>query len=203
MYTKLLENTKVRSLRGIYYGNIENCLSILESNCSHFALCMHDKDIDEENNLKKAHIHFIARFGKPRTACSFRKCFDEKLAHLFFTCEDVFIVEYYNYLIHQDVLGNYIDNKFPYKESSRIVDDISYWNREIENHTRSPTKSVDKGWSILSDLLDNVPFDEMCCKYGREFILNYEKYYNAKSKFESSIKPFNEKFSFMEEDVID
>lgn len=90
-----------------------------------FAYCIHDKDLDKEGNLRKAHIHMILVFPNTTTykhaLSTFRLLDDENAkGSSINTIEKVIGVRNkYNYLIH-DTKSCIKQNKHLYEESERV-----------------------------------------------------------------------------------
>ena len=179
----LPSNVSVRSLRALYYGDIDTCKSVLSSICKHYACILHDKDTDGDGNLKKSHIHILARFNSPKTFKNFSKFFDEKLANVAYVFDDDLISSYWKYLTHISFNGEPIEGKYIYSYDDIQCDNLSYWEREVDNHTvriRSPTDDI--SLQIFDDW-DTLSFYELCRKYGREFILNASRYQYAHDRY--------------------
>lgn len=168
----LRDNQRVRSCRAIYYGDIADLVDLCDLNCSHYALSLHDKDVNDDGELKKAHIHCILRFGKQYTCSRIMKMFGEKMARPFIFIEDEFC-RYYDYLTHKDE-----EDKYQYPEEQIVTDDISYWVREYENHIRDPTDGENVAEQIINDMIATRPTRELVKKYGREIVINYKYYRN-------------------------
>ncbi len=166
----LRDNQRVRSCRAIYYGDIADLVDLCDLNCSHYAISLHDKDVNDDGTLKKAHIHCILRFGRSIPCSKIMKMFGEKMARPFIYIEDEFC-RYYDYLTHK----NEVD-KYQYPEDQIVTDDISYWKREYENHIRDPTDGDNVAEQIINDIIDTRPSRELVKKYGREIVINYRRY---------------------------
>lgn len=168
----LRDNQRVRTCRALYYGDIADLIDLCDLNCSHYALSLHDKDVDDDGTLKKAHIHCILRFGNKKSCSQIMKMFGEKMARPFIFIEDEFC-RYYDYLTHKDET-----DKYQYPEDQIVTDDISYWVREYENHIRDPTDGDNVAEMIINDMIATRPTRELVKKYGREVVINYKYYRN-------------------------
>lgn len=65
-----LSTRKFRQFMLLLYPDDITCSSTLDyliSNFSICAYCLHDKDIDENGDLKKPHYHFIVQLSSPRS----------------------------------------------------------------------------------------------------------------------------------------
>lgn len=163
------QNLKVRSCRAIYYGDENVLKSICLTKCSHFAFIVHDKDKNEDGTDKKRHIHCLLRFPNQIYPRTIKAYFGEQLAAPAVFADSEFC-RYWDYLTHKDELNKYI-----YDSSSIQCDDLSYWRREYYNHNRDPTDNS-ISISIINDLISGVSHRELLNKYGREIIINYDKY---------------------------
>lgn len=168
----LRDNQRVRSCRALYYGDMKDLVDMCDLNCSHYALSLHDKDINEDGELKKPHIHCILRFGKQYTCNRIMNMFGEKMARPLIFIEDEFC-RYYDYLTHKDEV-----DKYQYPEDQIVTDDLSYWKREYDNHIRSPTDNDNVAENIINDMIATLPTRELVKKYGREIVINYKSYRN-------------------------
>lgn len=166
----LRDNQRVRSCRALYYGEMKDLVDLCDLNCTHYALSLHDKDINEDGELKKPHIHCILRFGNPTPCSKIMKMFGEKLARPFLYEEEEFC-RYYDYLTHKRD-----KDKYQYPEDQVVTDDSKYWEREYENHCRDPPNGENVAEQIVNDMIATVPAREMVRKYGREVVINYRRY---------------------------
>lgn len=166
----LRDNQRVRSCRALYYGDIADLVELCEKNCSHYALSIHDKDINEDGTLKKVHIHCILRFGSQLSCAQIMKRFGEQLARPFLFIESEFC-RYYDYLTHENET-----DKVHYPKEQIKSDSKEYWEREYENHNKGPPKGENIAEQIVNDLIENIPTRTMIQRYGREFIINYKRY---------------------------
>lgn len=168
----LRDNQRVRSCRSIYYGDIADLVVLCNLHCSHYALSLHDKDVNDDGTLKKAHIHCILRFGEKRSCSKIMKLFGEKMARPLIFVESEFC-RYYDYLTHEDET-----DKYHYPKEQIITDDSAYWEREYNNHNRDPPDGDNVAVQIINDIIATVPTRELVKKYGREIVINY-KYYRS------------------------
>lgn len=108
--------------------------------CYEYAYILHDKDVSDEGEVKKVHIHCIVKLPKPKTLHSL--CNDVGLEDRF--CQKVNNEKYaLRYLIHKDnkdkyqysendilsnmnylVIEKYINNDIPIEEKALIIIDI-------------------------------------------------------------------------------
>lgn len=168
----LKDNQRVRSCRALYYGDMEELKGLCEKNCSHYALSLHDKDVNDDGTLKKAHIHCILRFGVQFSCAQIMKRFGEQLARPFLYIESEFC-RYFDYLTHEDET-----DKVHYPQEQVVCDDVDYWEREYNNHSRDPPDCDNVAEQIINDMIATVPTRELVKKYGREIVINYKYYRN-------------------------
>lgn len=166
----LRDNQRVRSCRAIYYGDIADLVDLCDLNCSHYALSLHNKDTDNDGTLKKEHIHCILRFGKQYTCKKIMALFGEKMARPFVFVEEE-LCRYYDYLTHKRD-----KDKYQYPQDQVVTDDLQYWVREYENHTRDPPNEKNIAEQIIDDIIATVPSRDLVRKYGREVVINYKAY---------------------------
>lgn len=166
----LRDNQKVKSCRAIYYGDIADLIDLCDTYCSHYALSLHDKDVNDDGTLKKVHIHCILRFSRQYSCSRIMVMFGDKMARPF-VCLDSEICRYYDYLTHEDET-----DKYHYPKEQIIMDDSAYWEREYNNHIRDPTDGENVAEQIINDIIATVPAREMVKKYGREVVINYKRY---------------------------
>lgn len=72
---KLENNVKSRTFCVLLYPDCENhvdALNFIRSNFSYAAI-LHDKDVDDNGELKKPHFHVVIRFDNPRYISSIVK----------------------------------------------------------------------------------------------------------------------------------
>ena len=60
----MADNKKIRNFSGVLYPDSEsyNCNEVIDrikSKFKQWAFCLHDMDVNDEGELKKAHIHWV------------------------------------------------------------------------------------------------------------------------------------------------
>lgn len=112
-----MSDIRCRNVCGVIYPDDPNYPVYLSKILlyKHFC-CLHDKDIDDNGELKKPHLHFLLRFDNPTSINSLSKSFDLPVNY-FERCSDY--RSYIRYLIH-------IDNpdKFQYPQSAIETNDF-------------------------------------------------------------------------------
>lgn len=73
----MADNKKIRNFSGVLYPDSEsyNCNEVIDrikSKFKQWAFCLHDMDVNDEGELKKAHIHWVGA-GDARTLASCAK----------------------------------------------------------------------------------------------------------------------------------
>lgn len=174
------QNKKARTFRCIFYGDLNTFHVICLAHCSEFVFILHDKDMDENGELKKQHIHSILRFPSPIYPKTVKNYFGELLAAPALYADSE-LVRYLDYFIHKDEP----ENKHKYDPKEVIYSNKEYWEREYRNHCRDPTQG-NIAYQIICDIISKRPFRDMVCAYGREFVVNYEKYARMATRIQES-----------------
>lgn len=151
----------------VYASDIE-ILSALVNNqhlISHYAYIRHDRDVDDNNEIKKSHTHILITFTQNyslrRISSLFGfECLGQKLSNRFLA---------YEYLMHLNDT-----DKIIYSEDDIYTNDRNYY---IESCARD--RDIEKNNSIL-EMLDGIiahrSYRTMVQEYGKDYVLNYEKY---------------------------
>lgn len=136
------------------------------SNIRHWAYILHDKDKKADSDeLKEAHYHVLINVANTVTASAIRKYFPAGPSTLAQPVRDK--SSCYNYLTHADKL-----DKYQYPETDIVCDDPDYWHRIQDGDTESNEKTL----NILDDMANMVDLYEMVRRYGRDFVVNYDRY---------------------------
>lgn len=89
-----------------------------------YAYCIHDKDLDEEGNVRKAHIHLIIAFSNTTTykhAMGIFQLLNDEGKKAINTCQNVINIRHmFNYLIH-DTEDSKKKGKYLYNENERVT----------------------------------------------------------------------------------
>lgn len=131
---------------------------------AHYAYIWHNKD----NNEPHWHICLVLAAGNACPAQRVLKWFADK--------QNTFIEPMidrgamFTYLTHSDE-KSISAGKADYSPDSIICDDREWWNTKDKQYL-----GVDKSVQIIDDILSKVPYRQLCLKYGRDFIINFERY---------------------------
>lgn len=112
-----------------------------------YAYCIHDKDCDENGEIRKTHVHFILAYSNTTT----KNCIIELFSRLgvINTCQVTRnIRNSYDYLIH-DTADAKADGKYLYDKSERILGN----NFDIGNYEQLSLEDKQK---IEDDLFDEI-----------------------------------------------
>ena len=152
-------STRVRFFSLISYLSESEFLPILQDNSRirNYIYIYHDKDKCEP------HYHICLNTFNAHSQTAVCKWFKISDTNTF--SEEIHSSNIYGYLTHS--LPKYKD-KYQYSESELRSNDIEFWRRF------SPTADIAQ--SIIADLLDGKSLREMLSLYGREFVINYNKY---------------------------
>ena len=72
----------------------------------------------------------------------------------------------FSYLDHHDK-----PDKFQYDDSLIVCDDLAYWQGLKKGDTE------ERVLNIVDDLIAHVPYRELVRRYGRDIVINYNKYW--------------------------
>ena len=133
------------------------------SNVRHYAYILHNKDISTDGHSIEPHIHLLLRLHNACTVTAVRKFFPLKPNTFVevIKCDNI-----YNYLTHDGY-----EDKVQYSIDDIVSDDLSYWEK-LSFTDNSNQKTVD----LITDLLNGVDLFTMLSTYGRDFVINYDKY---------------------------
>lgn len=162
--------TRVRFFSLVTYLSEQEFLPILQdtSHIRNYIYIYHNKD------KCAPHYHICLNTFNNHTPTAVCKWFKKPDVNTF--NEEIHSSNIFGYLTHS--LPNDKD-KFHYSESELRSNDIEFWRRF------SPTADIAQ--SIIADLLDGKSLREMLSLYGREFVLNYNKYRYFASMVSSEI----------------
>lgn len=136
-----------------------------------YAYIEHNRDCDENGEVKPRHIHILIRTIQGRTVsdiCNwFSGFFDDKGLGINTLGQEMHdISNSYLYLTHstQQALE---ENKYQYSPDEIFTNDREYFEKASYNDEDNITLAV-------SELLEGKPLKEVALKYGRDFILHYQ-----------------------------
>lgn len=161
-------NERVRNYALITYHAKEVIEEVLKElvksgRVRHWAYIIHDKDKDENGELKEKHIHILVQLNNAMSLSAVRALFPvgaNTLAQPMYDKADCF-----NYLNHKDK-----PDKYQYPDEDIKADNMDYWKGLQKG------EADDKTMCIIDDILSNIPFRVMVSRYGRDFVINYGKY---------------------------
>lgn len=179
-----MESGRFRSYIMVFYGSESELCSLLRKyneRISKYVYILHDKDtydndlLDKDGNfvhragdIEKPHFHVVLEFYNGLTFTA--------LCRLFTTGTDKPRVERvsdkiacFEYLIHKNDKDKY---QYPYNEL--VSNDIKYFER-LCKHGVSSTGD-EKSLAIIRDMMNGVPKRLLMVRYGRDVIINYQKY---------------------------
>ena len=167
----------------VFYGTQRELFSILHTyDCriNKYAFIKHDKChyledliegtkvIHKKGELEKEHFHVLVDFFNGHTFSSVKRIFTtendkprvEKITDR---------VAQYRYLTHKDN-----PEKYQYDESAIISNDINYYEKLCLEGDK--VDNDNKAECIIMDILKGVSPRIMLSRYGREYVINYQKY---------------------------
>ena len=152
-------SSRVRFFSLVSYLSESEFLPILQDNLRirNYIYIYHDKDNCE------SHYHICLNTFNAHTVTAVCKWFKISDKNTF--SEEIRSSNIFGYLTHN--LPKYKD-KYQYSESELCSNDIEFWRRFC------PTADIAQ--SIIADLLEGKSLREMLSLYGREFVINYNKY---------------------------
>lgn len=196
----------------IFYGSsleLDKILIKYAERISHYAFILHDKDTYAEDKLnedgsyahkkgelKKVHYHILVDFYN---ACSVNAC-----KRLFVTENDNPKVEVindmvasYRYLWHADNPEDY-----QYSKTEVVTDDINYYEKLCIMGAKKDSDNI--AMLIVEDILNNVSPRILVNRYGRDFVIHMNQYYDCAREIRSwdvtyapkPVKPQQMKISF-------
>lgn len=149
------------------------------SRIRHFAYIYHDKDKKEDSEeLKEPHFHVLLNLNQPMTESAVKKLFPADKTVLTQPMRDK--ASCWNYLTHEDK-----PDKFQYEKSLVKCDDLKYWESLQEGGN-----DQEKYINILRDIISRVPLMDLVERYGRDVIINYDKYRQFAHAVDMEERPF-------------
>lgn len=176
------------------YYTLEDALKICdllqrEGWLQHYAMQLHDKDVNEDGTPKEPHVHIVVITYRKTTCNKVRAMFygqtpdgKDKVNTLAQVCEN--LDGAYDYLTHRTPSAR-ADGKYQYSLEDTKTDFDPFWcERGLES------REVDSLTSACFDLANGcVTHTQLLKRYGRDFIINYrnlrEVAYMLKSEYDS------------------
>lgn len=155
----------------ILYENrdvIINTLLSIEGTWSNFALSpLHNLDLNDNGDLKEPHYHLLITFRQWKSLNSIKDLFNFN--------SNIFGERLYDRWSAFEYLTHLNDtDKVLYDKNDIYCTDLDYYCR-----SPSKDKDIEKNISLMNMLdliIKKVPYREMVIQFGKDYVLNYEKY---------------------------
>lgn len=146
----------------------------------HWAIALHDKDLNQDGTPKEVHSHVLLYTFSLKTSSAIKKRFDKFSAVYYHKlgqepqntlsqeCDSMSMM--WRYLTHMDD-----PDKYQYPKSIRRCDNFSYWLK-LENNFDKTCAKENIALAIVNDLLDGVSTMELLERYGREYAIYRARY---------------------------
>lgn len=162
------KSNRVRNFEMITYQSeevIQAVLRLYEVRIRHYAYILHDKDIKEDGTLVAEHYHVLLVFNNAMTVTAVQKLFPDNGQNTFpAPMRDK--ADCFNYLDHADC-----PDKYQYSREAIVCDDLDYWTDLQRGDTDD-----DRVLNIIDDILEKVPLYELARRYGRDLVINFDRY---------------------------
>lgn len=178
---------RVRFFSLISYAPVEFIHDVCVKKSTYYAYILHDKDITKDGVLYEPHYHVLFQTinaHEPSAVCKwFRGLHGQNTF-----AEEVHSTSIYDYLTHTG-----FEDKFQYSPNDIVSNDISKFQTECD---LANLKVV----QLLDDINAGCSLRFLASRYGRDFILNSNKYITyahamrREEKFESKIHEIAEPF---------
>lgn len=179
-FQKDLLSSRGRTFFIVTYYPTETVRFILDNIDSlvHWAFCLHDRDYDENGEVKKPHIHLLLYFSDLVTASELC-CWFHTTQFKIISRTDV--TNEWNYLIH-DSKACRKARKYLYDKSERFTDSEDYWLSRCTGASDN-----DKIVSMVDDMVlvqrCKLKYRDFVNKYGAFAIMQYENLRKAATLF--------------------
>lgn len=179
-FQKDLLASRGRTFFIVTYYPIEIVRFILDNlgSLSHWAFCLHDRDIDDNGERKKAHIHLLLYFDDLVTASELCSWFHTTQFKIISRTD---VTNEWNYLIH-DSKACRNARKYLYDKSERITDSEEYWLSRCTGGSDN-----DKFVSMVDDMVlvqrCKLKYRDYVKKYGAFAIMQFDNIRKASSLF--------------------
>lgn len=170
---------KQRTRRGRFFSlvtyaraqDIEKVFAIHEEQVRYWTYILHDKDVNDDGELKEPHFHILADLYNANSETALKKWFawckdskGEKCNTLVEIGEDR---QYLcDYLTHSND-----KEKYQYQET-----EIQRYGDMLLIAGVKPRNDEEKALNIIDDMLQGATYYELTRHYGREFIINCSRY---------------------------
>lgn len=185
-----------------YLTEMQIKVILLSHNIQHYAYILHDCDThktgDKAGELKEPHYHIILSLYSQNSVQAVNRWFSgftDNKGMLIQSHVEIAVDRFhcFDYLTHSTKAcieaGDYI-----YSKSLIVCDDLGFYNG-------SRTADFDTATLIMIDLMQGVPYEQMMFRYGKNFILNSQKYIDMAYLIlkQGSFKPEN--YGITNEDI--
>ena len=148
-------------------------LIILAHNIQHYAYILHDSDLKEDGEKVEPHYHIILSLYNANSLQSVTRWFGgftDKKGQLVQSRVEIAVDRYhcFDYLTHE-TKACIESGAHVYSRSLVVTDNYGFYNGSRESEFDTDTQ-------CLIDLMSGVPYDQLVYRYGRNFILNHQKY---------------------------
>lgn len=156
-----------------YLDEIQIKVIITSHNIQHYAYILHNKDVKENGEEVEPHYHVLLSLFNKTSARSVNRWFSgfiDNKNQLIQSYVEIAVDRYhcFDYLSHNTKAcvesGAYI-----YDKSLIKCDDYGFYNG-------SRSADFDSSTNCLLDLIAGVPYQQLVYRYGRDFIMNHQKY---------------------------
>lgn len=159
-------------------GQILRCLLNHVNQVRVYAYAYHDKDVYPENDdrageLKEPHTHILLITYSATTLSAVRRWFygftdedGEQINTLGQICKDKYA--YYDYLTHSDP-NSRNEGKYRYPDEIIKCNDYEFF----AGHSQA---ELDSANLIIDSMMKGVDYQTLRRRFGRDFILNFDKY---------------------------
>lgn len=164
---------RARNYSLVTYHSEETVKAVIRANINrirHWAYCIHDKDVKEDGTPQEVHIQIMLNLNYASTLLAVRRMFPGEVdGQKFNTLGQVVrdLDSCFEYLSHENQ-----ENKFHYPHDSVQCDNRAYWEKQISDDDNN------KALLIISDILDGERLWVMLQRYGRDFVIHREQYYD-------------------------
>jgi hypothetical protein len=127
-----------------------------------YAFILHDKDIQPDGSPKMPHYHLLISKRSGIRLTPFIKACDEN-THISVANSKTFC---YEYLTHKNN-----PEKFAYSSS-----DVREFHRDVDTYSATTKERYESTYSQMLDDINTLSRRDMAIKYGRDYMLNYQRY---------------------------
>lgn len=165
---------KIDYQNGRFYNY--NCITYLSeeeinyymatNNVKHYAYIKHDKCKLEDGTDEQTHYHLLIVFRNARSLKAVQRSFPSRQNTRVEVMLDIY--ESFVYLDHKYEAD---ERKYKYSHDDIKSDDITYWD-SLGKRGEMDDKTI----CIINDVMNRVHPRELLRRYGRDIVMNYEKY---------------------------